>query len=199
MLEKSYGQTKNYPRDQMIIDLGFERWNKVPEGYNERWYSHNFTLSLLKDIVNENNGLSLAIGGAVAWHHHHSDLYWDELGRYDLRSENYSKNKITTVYFDVPIEFRFRAVRDKRGRYFRTYLGAKVGYNVSNWNLYVDNDSKYKRYRTPGMNDWRYGVYVRIGWNWVSIFGQYSLSPLFEDGHAIEVYPYSVGISLMAF
>jgi hypothetical protein len=193
------GQTINYPRDHFIFDIGAERWAGGSDDYNERWYSHMVAFSLFREWAARNNGLSLAVGGALSWHHHHSDLYWDDQGRFDLRQGAYDKNKISTFYADIPVEFRFRSKRNSKGNYFRIYLGAKAGYNLSSWQMYVDSKSKYKIYRAPGIQDWRYGVYVRTGWSFVSVFAQYMITPLFEEGHPVEAYPLSFGISLMAF
>ena len=192
-------QTINYPRDRFILDLGAERWSGSVENYNEQWYSHMFAIGLFKEWAGMSNGLSLAIGGDLSWHNYHSDLYWDEQGRFDLRKTEFSKNKITTFYADLPVEFRFRGKRNSKGNYFRLYLGAKVGYNLGSWNLYVDPNTKYKLYQVPGLEDWRYGIYARTGWSYFSFYAQYMISPMFEEGHPIEVQSFSFGISLMAF
>jgi len=192
-------QTINYPRDRMILDVGFERWDGAPDSYNERWYSNMVALTIFKEWASKKNGLSIAIGGDVSWHHYHSDLYWDEKGQFNLREEGYTKNKISTIYLDVPVEFRFRARRDKNGKYFRFYIGGKVGYNLKSWNTYITDDVKYKLYHSPGIQDFRYGVHARIGWSYVSVFAQYMVSPLYEEGSPVDVHPFSFGISLMAF
>ncbi|MDZ7741974.1 MAG: DUF2807 domain-containing protein [Bacteroidota bacterium] len=49
------------------------------------------------------------------------------------------------------------------------------------------------------LNPFKADATVRIGWGWVNLFGTYSLTTLFREDKGPELYPYSVGITLVGW
>jgi len=45
----------------------------------------------------------------------------------------------------------------------------------------------------------RYGVTARAGWKFINVMGFFSLTDIFKKDKGPDVYPISVGISLMPF
>jgi hypothetical protein len=51
----------------------------------------------------------------------------------------------------------------------------------------------------PNIEKLRYGVTARVGWKFINLMGFYSLTDLFTKDKGPEIYPISIGISLMPF
>ncbi len=49
------------------------------------------------------------------------------------------------------------------------------------------------------LNPFKADATVRIGWGWVNLFGTYSLTTLFREGKGPELYPFSVGLTLVGW
>ena len=112
------------------------------------------------------------------------------------------KNKYAVNYIDFPFEFRIRTINktieDRMKFNFKLYLGFKVGVLVNDHTKYKDNNIKTKTFNIPNTLPYRFGPYVRIGFNKIGFVGYYSLSSIFQNGSA-DLKPFSLGISWMRF
>jgi hypothetical protein len=124
----------------------------------------------------------------------------------------YNRNKITTVFVDIPLELRFRSrptPPNKSGkvrkRNFKLALGFKLGYKVQSYIKYDGEDYrstnyassiKYKEYRLNNILAYRYGVYARIGYGKFSAYGYFALTDFFENKKGPELRPFAVGLTI---
>lgn len=115
---------------------------------------------------------------------------------------SYRKSKFSSVYFDIPLEIRFKSNND-----IRFAVGFKFGFLVKAYtkykgNDYLDSNSKlviYKNSRIPNAEKNRYGLTARLGYKWLNLWGYYQLSTVFVKGKGPDMYPISVGISILPF
>ncbi|MBN3036526.1 MAG: PorT family protein [Bacteroidales bacterium] len=112
---------------------------------------------------------------------------------------SYKRVKFTTTYLDIPMEFRFKSKKQ-----FRFAVGFKFGFLVKGQTKYKGNDvndhlviEKISRIRNIEKN--RYGFTARIGYKWLNLMGYYSLSSLFAEGKGPEMYPISIGLTIIPF
>jgi hypothetical protein len=117
---------------------------------------------------------------------------------------NYKNNKLTTVFLDIPLEFRYRM----KNNAFKFYLGGKIGLMLSNHTKYNGDNynensptgtMRIKEYKIPYLEKYRYGITARIGWKWIQAYGYYSLSHLFKKDKGPEMYPISVGLTISPY
>jgi hypothetical protein len=47
------------------------------------------------------------------------------------------------------------------------------------------------------MQPFRWDAYAGIGWGIINLYATYSLNPLFRENRGPELYPFSVGITLV--
>lgn len=112
---------------------------------------------------------------------------------------HYVKNKISTSYLDLPIEFRFRIKPDVRGKNFWIAPGFRAGFLLSDfWKKKIDspNSSKEKIYNIQFIEKFHYGVSLRAGYYKFGGYVFYSLTDLFEKNRGTYLTPFSVGITL---
>jgi len=121
-----------------------------------------------------------------------------------------SKSQLITNYFDVPLELRFSTRPDDPSKSFKISIGGRVGYLFDSHTKikYSDNGEtkKYKSHEKFNLNDFRYGLYAKIGAGNFAIFGYYNLSTLFQTGRDPDVgnvttsmKNFTIGISLSSF
>ncbi len=113
---------------------------------------------------------------------------------------DYRKAKINLTYIDLPIEIKLRW---KNG--LKIVPGFKVGY-------LMDSKQKYKgdRYDEKIMvkektktirqlQKWSYGVTLRVGYKFVTVYAYYQISDIFEKGKGPEISPVSLGLTITPF
>ena len=109
---------------------------------------------------------------------------------------NNNKYKLRTTYIDIPLLVGFRIGDLKHP------LGIQAGvigsYNLGNIvkQKYQSNGNKIKN-RTKddyNINPFKLEAVARVKIKNVGIYGRYSLTSLFENGKAPELYPFSAGI-----
>ena len=78
-------------------------------------------------------------------------------------------------------------------------LGYRLGSKTKQ--KYEENDKtqKVKDRNDYNLNDFRLNAVVRLGYGDFTVFASYSLTELFEDNKGPELYPFTVGISLVSF
>ncbi|MEI6851406.1 MAG: DUF2807 domain-containing protein [Bacteroidota bacterium] len=116
---------------------------------------------------------------------------------------NYKKNKLTDVYFQIPLLFQFDTKKIKKSNTFHLLFGVVGGVRVSSWTKqkYEFNDSK--NYRTTyddfNLAPFRWSAMVKVGYGPVNVFATYQLNQMFKPNHGPQLYPFTVGITLLGF
>lgn len=206
----------SYPNPSIIINWSYNSWLDVPEKMEVSPLSMGFDLYGMYPLIGKNSFVSLAGGVGLSVQNIKSNSYLisaDSSYFMPLPSQvDYTKNKMTTVFVDVPIELRLRS-RPKppnksgkvRKRNIKFAMGFKVGYNVQSYIKY-DGDNltsqgtgettKYKEYRLKNISLFRYGVYARLGYGKFSAYGYYALTNVFEKKKGPELRPFAIGLSI---
>jgi hypothetical protein len=111
----------------------------------------------------------------------------------------FSRNKLTTRYFQVPLMLNFNTdpwgkdgVSISVGVYGGVLWGAKTK-QVS------DELGKVKTRDDFNLNPWRYGVTGRIDFKWFDIYATYNLSELFAEGEGPSTQTFTIGLNLFDF
>jgi len=173
-----------------ISGLGFQ--------FNNYYFTQNYQL-------NEDSSLLLAY-----------KVYDDNGNPVDLKV-----NKLTVCWLNLPILFEYQTNNKMRVNSFHFTAGVIGGLRIGSyqkqefdtWNTFYylkDANSKTvgsfyadKKYiRSKGayyLNNFKLDATARIGWSFLNFFATYSLTPMFQQNHAPELYPWSVGITLVGW
>ncbi len=112
----------------------------------------------------------------------------------------YTKNKLRATYLKVPLMLEFNTSNDNSKS---VHLAAGV---VGGWRIgsvikrKFERDGKKHKEKTRGdfnMTTFTLDAQVRVGYGNFTLFANYGLTPLFEDGKGPEVYPITVGLSVI--
>jgi len=112
----------------------------------------------------------------------------------------FSKNKLRTTYVRVPLLLEFNTSLDPK-RSVHVAAGVTGGVRIGSINkIKYEEDGKNVKQRTK--DDFNFSPFtldasVRVGYKNFTLFANYGLTPLFEDGKGAEVYPLTVGLTLI--
>jgi hypothetical protein len=122
---------------------------------------------------------------------------------YDLAGMDMEKTKLSTSYLTIPLLVEFQtphAVRSHRVHMSAGVIGGvRLGSHTKT--VYREGGRKMKDkvkddfYLSP----FRYGFTFRAGYRNLNLFANYYATPLFEKNRGPELYPFSIGLSLLGF
>jgi hypothetical protein len=109
------------------------------------------------------------------------------------------KSKLTASYLTVPLLLEFQI--PVNGRSNRLFISGGVigGINLGSHTKVKYDDSKEKDRGNFNINPFKCSATVRAGFNDLSLYASYGLTPLFKNDKGPELFPFSIGISLINF
>lgn len=214
--EKEIREITSYPNSVVQLNWGYNSFVDVPADLEISSMSTGVDIYALHTLFGRESFVSLAAGGGFSVQNIKSNSYFvnsDSSYFQALPKDlDYSKNKVTTVFVDIPIELRFRSrpkPRDKAGivrkRNFRFAIGFKLGYNIQKYIKYdgqdyrshnYGNQVKFKEYNLKNILPYRYGIYSRIGIGNFSLYAYYALTDYFEKEKGPVLRLFSIGLSI---
>jgi hypothetical protein len=208
--------------DRIVVDLFTDLWQKLPSSsqMSTTWFNRGINVYGMRDLPLGKTNFSIGLGAGISCHNLYSDgiiarevdtnlTYTGKMVFQKIPSKSvtgtdvsYKVNKLTVVYVDIPVEFRFRTKNSQ----FKFAVGAKGGMMLGSHSKYSGDDFsnpidptiniKEKQNGIPNIMGYHYGALARVGWKYVSLSAFYSLTPLFKKDKGPEMYPISVGITI---
>jgi hypothetical protein len=116
-----------------------------------------------------------------------------------LEGEKVEKSKLTASYLTVPLLLEFQIPIN--GRSNRLFISGGVigGINLGSHTKIKYNGSKEKDHGSFNINPFKCSATVRAGLKDISLYACYGLTPLFKNDKGPELFPFSIGISLINF
>lgn len=94
----------------------------------------------------------------------------------------YTKNRFSSSYLHVPLNFEFRTSESDKGKRFYFVIGPEVGFLLNGKVKQISGDfGKVKVKDDYNFAPFRYGGTVRIGWNSLAFFAKYYASDMFDS------------------
>ncbi|MBU0766077.1 MAG: PorT family protein [Bacteroidetes bacterium] len=203
---------KSISKDQVLVNINWDYWNNTPDNIKINPLSAGFNAAVLVQLLGQHTLLAVASGIGFGTINMRSNAYpvADTIGNtYFVTIPDgyeYSSNKISVSYIDVPLEFRYRTVPDYRGRSWKVNMGFKAGLMIQNHQKYDGDDYrspgnagrvKFKQYRIENIAMYRYGPYVRLGFDKVGLSVFYSFAPIFMKDKGPQIIPVTISISVI--
>jgi hypothetical protein len=169
----------------------------APDEMEQQWNSNGWQLMLMWETLfgrRSHWGIGFGPGFSVNYWYTNLNITTNPNGgplnyTYLPSDSNYTCNRFSASYLDLPVEIRFRSNSDKKGRYFRFYFGGLVGYRINSFSQIKVGDYNIKHYRINDLSRWHYGVFVRTGYWLFNLYVYYGLDPVFGDltsGEGVE-------------
>lgn len=137
------------------------------------------------------------------------------------------KTKLTSFYLNVPVLFEFQTNSRHKKNSFHVAAGMVMNvrlsthtkkyynelnkdFNVTRYNSAIDdyeveytatspNYSKAKTFDDFFLQPVKFDATLRIGWGWINLFTTLSVNQMFKKDKGPELYPWTVGITLVNF
>lgn len=180
--------------------------NGGPNSFAPSNRSNSYAIQIFREHIIGLSHFALAGGLGYSGQHYHGNVHIEVLENGEqnevlLSQDSYKRNRFATEYMDVLVEFRYRGIANKKGRFTRVYLGGFLGYRTNAYSHLRTSNYEVKYYHIDGFNPVRYGVYVRTGKGPINLSASLGLSPIFTSGPMLtdwsEATSTSVGLSLM--
>lgn len=208
--------SNNQPRsnDHFLLQLGYTGWTGAPDSIQTGGVPRTFNAYLMFDFPFKTNPhWSAAVGAGIAT----DNMYFsktevaingpaENLAFRNLADTNhFKKYKLATAYAEAPVELRYATNPDDNKNSVKFALGLKVGtlLNAHTKGRTLQsktggtlNDYKEKVFDKRYFNKQRLSATARVGYGHFTLFGSYQITPLFKEGVAATIRPYTVGLTL---
>lgn len=209
------GQETEFRRNlETKVDIFTDIWQDTPEVLDESTINRGINIYGMYNFPIKNTALNFQAGAGIGIHnlYHNNTLEKDANGNTVMgtipdtlangSSTNVDNAKFSFGYLDVPLELHIETQSD-----LRAAVGFKIGLLINSLSKYSGDDYnaqdgesiKVKHKDLANTNQLRYGPTLRLGYKWIDLFAYYSLTPVFEENKGPEMYPISVGISVVKF
>lgn len=114
----------------------------------------------------------------------------------------FKKNRLRMTYLQVPLLLEFNTSNDPE-KTFHIAFGVIGQFLVSSRTKQKFGDEKFEYEKTRkdsyNLSPFAAKAHVNLGYRGWTVFGEYSLTQLFQSGKGPELYPFTVGVRLVPF
>lgn len=198
----------NFKKFNMGVDIFTDFLQDTPEDVEFKTINRGFNVFGMYNYRFGLSNFSFAIGLGLGSHNFYSNALVSEANDSTFfvkiaDSIDYKKSKLNVNYIDLPLEFRLKTPSK-----FRLALGFKAGILLSKHTKYKGKNALHggseeeiilKSTDVNYLEKFRYGPTLRIGYKWINFTAYYQISKLFKPEQGPQMYPISVGITLMPY
>nr|WP_319400817.1 porin family protein [uncultured Carboxylicivirga sp.] len=177
--------------------------------------SVTFSINFLQyniGLQRNKNNLGLVMGSGITWYNYRTDTpyYFVKNSETNITEgvpipDQYdiTKNKITSTFINFPLLLEWQLPASNDAHRFFISAGPYAGFRL--WGrskmVYYDGGSrnKEKNKQDINVNPFQYGVMVRMGYRFIKLYGSYNFSTFYSSNKGPELYPYTVGLTLLSF
>lgn len=120
----------------------------------------------------------------------------------DTLNDN-KKSRLRVTHLNIPLILEFQTNSKKNINSFHIGVGVIGGLRIDSYTRleYLISGKKQKVNTRDDyhLNPFKYEATARVGWGHINLFANYALSTLFEKGQGPELYPITLGISLVGW
>jgi len=200
-----------YREDQFYVGITYNFLENKPEEMSQQGLSGGLHLGIIRDIpINKQRNIGFGVGLGYSNNSYNHNLFIKEESSsviYQILNSdevNYSKNKLNIHIIELPLQFRWRTSTSETYRFWRIYMGVKVGYVFSSIVKHKGDLGEFKQNNTPHLNRIRTTADVSFGWNTWNFYVGYGMNSLFSDkakvaGGEIDVTEIKFGLLFYIF
>jgi hypothetical protein len=94
----------------------------------------------------------------------------------------YSKNRFSSSYFHIPLNFELRSKENRKGRRFYAVLGPEVAFLIDGKVKQISEENGKQKFNDDyNFSEFRYGGTLRLGTNGLAIFAKYYANDMFDS------------------
>jgi hypothetical protein len=113
---------------------------------------------------------------------------------------SYTKSKLNTWYLTVPLLIEFQFGPEKKGFVSLGVIGDLKVYSNTKLKYYEGGSKQKEKGKSDyNLSPFRYHLNARAGYGFIKIFANYSMVRMFKLDKGPEVYPVTIGLTLISF
>lgn len=204
-MEETKSTVEKPSRDFVMIKITSGGWADRPDSIKTKSLARGFAMSLMYDFPIKKSHFSFAIGlgfNAQNVYLDKQNINFKDTGSQAIffNSGTYKRYKLTTTRLEMPLELRFFGNNRNRNTGFKAAIGANIGLTVGGHTKGVSGTSgaKFndKVVTKRFLQQWDFAPTMRIGYGNFSLYGSYSLTPIFKENAGPQMVQYSVGLCI---
>jgi|LGOV01.1.fsa_nt_gb hypothetical protein len=183
-----FGQKSNfYLEDQIFFSITYNMLINKSDSIKQGGFSNGLNIGYMRDIpFNERRNFGVGVGINYSIGHYYQNIsiktFEDGTTEFQrLESKDYIRNKFSLSFLEIPFEIRYRTSTIDKDKFFRAYLGFKIGYRLRAYSKLKTQTTEIAYYNQPEFNWWRYGLTLNVGYSTWNFHMYYSLSKVFKD------------------
>lgn len=204
--EEKMDEDHHYKEDQFYLGVTYNLLSQRSEDLKQSGFSTGLHLGFIKDMpINKarNKAIGLGIGLSANTYNQNLIIQKDDLGaiNYSVNtdSDTYSKNKFSTHFIEVPLEFRWRTSTATSYEFWRIYTGFKFSYMFAHNTKYKGDLGSFKYTDVSDFNTLQYGLTLSAGYNTWNLHLYYALNSIFSkdatlDGVSMDMHAIKLGL-----
>lgn len=204
---------EKHPADHILIQLGADMWSTKPSSITTSGGRH-FNIYFMNDKPFKTNPkFSVAYGAGLGTSNIYFDNMYVDIKQRDkvhfnnTTDSNWSKFKVTSMYFEIPVELRYNFNHLNPSKSWKLALGVKAGIflkgytkgkDVKNANgvSYFNQSYIQKEVNGKFFNGTRISLTGRVGYGNFTLNASYALTPTFVSSAAPELNTLSIGLCI---
>lgn len=198
--------------DHFMMQLGFDGLAGKPDSISTKGLGRHFNFYFMYDKPFKTDPhFSWAIGAGLGTSNIYFDNQLPNIGAVASRlgfPQYYAKKiKLTTIFFEVPLEIRYYSNPENPNKSWKFAAGAKLGLLLksytkvkspedANGNPLYDNSYILKQSDKKFFNSTKLGVTGRIGYGLFSVHGDFQITQLIKSGYGPGINPFAIGLTI---
>lgn len=195
-----------YREDQFYFGLTYNILMNAPPGMSSRGLSGGLQGGFLRDMpINERRNLAIAVGLGLSYDQFGQNLFIGEDSEGNtvfsvLDSDvDFTQNRFGMAMVELPLEFRWRTSTPTEYKFWRVYVGAKIGYAYWYKSTFKQPGNNVNQTKISEFDPVRMAATLSFGYNTFNFYASYSINPFFKDaytdkGDKIEMRTLRVGL-----
>jgi len=204
------------PADHFMMQYGYDGWTNRPDSVHTAGFSRHFNFYFMLDKpIKGNPKFSLAFGAGLG----SSNIFFSGT-RIDIKSigntlpftkadssDHFHKLKITTIYLQAPVEFRYFSNPENPDKSWKAAVGMKLGTLINAYTKGKDYQNKngasyygpsyiQKEYDNKFFNTTSVDFTLRFGYGIVSLDGGFAATPVLKTGAGPAMNKFSIGLTI---
>lgn len=201
------------PADHFMFQYGFDGWTGRPDSVKTTGFGRHFNFYVMFDKpLQSNPHYSVAYGAGIGtsniFFNHEYVKVWGTGSTLPFDSTTrFKKSKITTIYLQVPVEFRYYSNPELPGKSWKAAVGVKAGLLMKSYFKGKDlqdanGNSIYgpsyirKEYDKKFFNGTLLTATARFGYGIFSLHGDFQITPVLKSGAGPNMHTYSIGLTV---
>lgn len=179
---------QRYREDQFYIGVTYNVITDVPGGVATRGLSGGLQFGFLRDMpVNEARNIAVAVGAGLSIDRFGQTLFIGE----DMDDKtiftvlegdiDFTSNRFSVATIEMPIEFRWRSSTPSSTKFWRVYLGFRLGYSYWYKATFKQPNNNVNQTSISEFEPVRTGASLSFGYNTFNFYVYYSINPFFKD------------------